>query len=601
MDYVSESSNTNTVKTYISYLVIALLMTHTLTAQVKIGDNPQNLNNSSVLELESTSRVLVITRVNDLQMNAIFPLRGALVYNTDHDCLHYYTGTEWVNICEELDNSFTVSTRADHMRPINPNALDNTVVITETPNPDGSINYNFEVGIINGANIAPSAVNGDKIQNGTVGSQDLAPRSVGLSHLQDGGAYGDLFQWNGSTWTLINESDINITENQDLADVIAVDPSAGNQQIKDLQNPTDLQDAATMSYVDDSIAASDALDLDKDETNELQDLNLTGNILTLNNPATAGNQVDLVGYLDNTDNQNLSIGGGGAPNQSVEVAISGGTSALVDVRDGDFDPNNEIQNVIAGTGIGVSQVGLDFIVDNTEPDQVVSLTDGGSGNVTIGGAYPSFTIDVADITTGDITSSDLNVSGGTDATLNNVTLEINPGAVGNLELATNAVTTDKIQDGTITNDDIQPGAGIDGSKINPTFVSDVSTTGDFISGGTILTVPDFVFQKYYTGFSNLDNSYRFRSLKEIEAFVKENNHLPGIRSAYEVKASGEYGLTQSSLAHLEKIEELFLHTIEQEKKIEKLQSENKKMAEELNALKSDMEKIKAMLSEKNQD
>ncbi|SHK63268.1 bZIP transcription factor, partial [Flagellimonas taeanensis] len=288
--------------------------------------------------------------------------------------------------------------------------------------------------------------------------------------------------------------------------------------------------------------------------------------------------------------------GGGTPNQSVEVAISGGTSALVDVRDGDFDPNNEIQNVIAGTGIGVSQVGLDFIVDNTEPDQVVSLTDGGSGNVTIGGAYPSFTIDVADITTGDITSSDLNVSGGTDATLNNVTLEINPGAVGNLELATNAVTTDKIQDGTITNDDIQPGAGIDGSKINPTFVSDVTTTGNFID-----LTPDFVFQKYYTGFSILNNNYRFRSLKEIEAFVKENNHLPGIRSAYEVKDSGEYRLTESSLAHLEKIEELFLHTIEQEKKIEKLQSENEKMAGELNALKSDMEKIKAMLSEKNQD
>ncbi|WP_159076386.1 bZIP transcription factor [Flagellimonas amoyensis] len=786
------------MKTYMSYLVIALLMTHTLTAQVKIGDNPQTLNPSSILELESTSSVLVITRVTDVQMNAITPLRGALVYNTDQNCLHYYNGDEWINICKSLDNSFTVSTLAEHMRPINPNALDDTVVITETPNPDGSINYNFEVGILNGANIAPSAINGDKIQNGTVGSQDLAPRSVGLSHLQDGGANGDLFQWNGSAWTLINEADISITESQDLADVIAVDPSAGNQQIKDLQNPTDLQDAATMGYVDDSIATSDALDLDKDETNELQDLNLTSNILTLSNPATPGNQVNLAGYLDNTDNQNLSIGGGGTPNQTVEVAISGGTSAIVDVRDGDFDPNNEnqtvsagtgisvnqtgqdfqvtnsapdltvaladggsgnvtiggtypnftidvpdntdsqnlsiggggtpnqtvevaisggtsaivdvrdgdfdpnnenqtvsagtgisvnqtgqdfqvtnsapdltvaltdggsgnvtiggiypnftidvpdntdsqnlsiggggtpnqtvevaisggtsaivdvrdgdfdptneIQNVIAGgPGISVSQAGLDFFVENTAPDQVVSLTDGGSGNVIIGGGYPNFTIDVADITTGDITSSDLNVSGGADATLNNVTLEINPGAVGNLELAINAVTTDKIQDGTITNDDIQLGAGIDGSKINPAFVSDVSTTGDFVSGGTILDVPDFVFQKYYTGFSNLNNSYQFRSLKEIEAFVKENNHLPGIKSAYEVKSSGEYRLAESSLAHLEKIEELFLHTIEQEKKIEKLQSENEKMAEELHALKSDMEKIKAMLSEKNQD
>ncbi|RUA10939.1 MAG: hypothetical protein DSY83_17220, partial [Flavobacteriia bacterium] len=128
------------MKTYISYLVIALLMAHTLTAQVKIGDNPQTLNPSSILELESTSSVLVITRVTDVQMNAITPLRGALVYNTDQNCLHYYNGDEWINICESLDNSFTVSTLAEHMRPINPNALDDTVVITETPNPDGSIN-----------------------------------------------------------------------------------------------------------------------------------------------------------------------------------------------------------------------------------------------------------------------------------------------------------------------------------------------------------------------------------------------------------------------------------------------------------------------------
>ncbi|MDC6384340.1 hypothetical protein PP180_03115 [Muricauda sp. SK9] len=320
------------MKTYISYLVIALLMTHTLTAQVKIGDNPQNLNNSSVLELESTSRVLVITRVNDLQMNAISPLRGALVYNTDHDCLHYYTGTEWVNICEELDNSFTVSTRADHMRPINPNALDNTVVITETPNPDGSINYNFEVGIINGANIAPSAVNGDKIQNGSVGSQDLAPRSVGLSHLQDGGANGDLFQWNGSAWTLINEADISITESQDLADVIAVDPSAGNQQIKDLQNPTAAQDAATKAYVDTEIT-NNAANGSETILNNGTDINITGN-------GTAATP-----YVINstfTEAQNLA--------DVIAIDPSAGNSAITDVLD-PTDPQDAATKAYVDTEI----------------------------------------------------------------------------------------------------------------------------------------------------------------------------------------------------------------------------------------------------------
>ncbi|RIV53890.1 hypothetical protein D2V93_00435 [Flagellimonas taeanensis] len=330
-------------------------MTHTLTAQVKIGDNPQNLNNSSVLELESTSRVLVITRVNDLQMNAISPLRGALVYNTDHDCLHYYTGTEWVNICEELDNSFTVSTRADHMRPINPNALDNTVVITETPNPDGSINYNFEVGIINGANIAPSAVNGDKIQNGSVGSQDLAPRSVGLSHLQDGGANGDLFQWNGSAWTLINEADISITESQDLADVIAVDPSAGNQQIKDLQNPTAAQDAATKAYVDTEIT-NNAANGSETILNNGTDINITGN-------GTAATP-----YVINstfTEAQNLA--------DVIAIDPSAGNSAITDVLD-PTDPQDAATKayvdgitVTEGEGITVTPSGQEFNVTVTNP------------------------------------------------------------------------------------------------------------------------------------------------------------------------------------------------------------------------------------------
>ncbi|MBO0331624.1 hypothetical protein, partial [[Muricauda] lutisoli] len=93
-----------------------------------------------------------------------------------------------------------------------------------------------------------------------------------------------------------------------------------------------------------------------------------------------------------------SIGGAGTPNQTVEVAISGGTNALVDIRDGDSDPTNENQTVSASTGISVSQTGQDFQVTNTAPDQTVSLADGGNGNVTIGGAYPNFTIDVPDNT-----------------------------------------------------------------------------------------------------------------------------------------------------------------------------------------------------------
>jgi len=79
-------------------LILGLCFNFSLEAQVKIGDNPQNIDAASVLELESSDKVLVITRVTTAQMNAITPLQGALVYNTDLQSVHYYDGTMWINV-----------------------------------------------------------------------------------------------------------------------------------------------------------------------------------------------------------------------------------------------------------------------------------------------------------------------------------------------------------------------------------------------------------------------------------------------------------------------------------------------------------------------
>ena len=57
-------------------------------------------------------------------------------------------------------------------------------------------------------------------------------------------------------------------------------------------------------------------------------------------------------------------------------------------------------------------------------------------------------------------------------------------------------------------------------------------------------------------------------------------------------------LVQSSLDYTI-FEELFLHTIEQEKKINQLKSENKTLNNELEALKSDIDLIKQLLLAKN--
>ncbi|RPH31247.1 MAG: hypothetical protein EHM93_14345 [Bacteroidales bacterium] len=68
-------------------------------------------------------------------------------------------------------------------------------------------------------------------------------------------------------------------------------------------------------------------------------------------------------------------------------------------------------------------------------------------------------------------------------------------------------------------------------------------------------------------------SYKLRSLNEVEQFIKTNQHLPDIPSAKEIIENGfNIGEIQNKL--LQKIEELTLYVIEQQKQIEELKRQN---------------------------
>ncbi len=67
-------------------------------------------------------------------------------------------------------------------------------------------------------------------------------------------------------------------------------------------------------------------------------------------------------------------------------------------------------------------------------------------------------------------------------------------------------------------------------------------------------VADYVF----------DEDYDLKSLSEVESYVKENKHLPGIPSAAEIEQNG-VSLSKMSNMLLEKVEELTLHLIRLEK------------------------------------
>ncbi|MEO1012176.1 MAG: hypothetical protein AAFX53_12770 [Bacteroidota bacterium] len=79
------------------------------TAQVKIGENPNTIHGTSILELESNDKALVLTRLSSGQMNALSPLLGAMVYNTDTQCIHFFDGAQWTNLCQGANGASVVA------------------------------------------------------------------------------------------------------------------------------------------------------------------------------------------------------------------------------------------------------------------------------------------------------------------------------------------------------------------------------------------------------------------------------------------------------------------------------------------------------------
>jgi hypothetical protein len=73
-----------------------------------------------------------------------------------------------------------------------------------------------------------------------------------------------------------------------------------------------------------------------------------------------------------------------------------------------------------------------------------------------------------------------------------------------------------------------------------------------------------------------DKKYKLPSLKEVEQFILKNKHLPNIPSAAEVEKQGLHvGEVQKKM--MEKIEELTLYAISQQKEIDALKKQMKKM------------------------
>ncbi|MFL1897454.1 beta strand repeat-containing protein, partial [Aquimarina sp. 2-A2] len=568
------------MKFKITLLLLIFLNLTAAVAQVKIGDNPNQIDANSLLELESSNKVLVLSRVNTTQMNAIAPLNGALVYNTDQDCVYQYTGSTWESLCSIIETTTLLLDNNDGTFSYT-NEAGTTVNINKaflTNNGDGT--FTFDNG--NGSPI--NFVGTDNQTAAQVAFDDTAS-TLGATNVQgaidalaaSNAADGDTSDTNETNIAFaVNGTNLEITDsagtlqvplaaidNQNATEVnlntpIDVDGDTVNEltveeAIADLAaSSSDNQTAAEVSFDDtastlgatDVQGAIDALAATSSDDQNLTGATLTGTSLQIDIEGGTSTTVDLAGLQDGTgtDNQtaaqvaftptgnttstdvqaaieeiqtevdgfaavagednnavNVGLGGVGTFKQKNGVDLefkninstSGKITVTDDIVNDEIDleisanaiTTNELaDNAVTNTKLAANAVTTDKILDGTiasadiAADAVNAATINGDvagtglvQNITTGALEVDPTAFNGD---GNITSGDLTVGGDANALLGDVTLEIAAGAVGNTELAANAVTTDKILDGTIASADIAADA-VNAATIN----GDVAGTG----------------------------------------------------------------------------------------------------------------------------
>ena len=107
---------------------------------------------------------------------------------------------------------------------------------------------------------------------------------------------------------------------------------------------------------------------------------------------------------------------------------------------------------------------------------------------------------------------------------------------------------------------IQSDGNVGIGTISPSYKLDVAGTLRAREIIVNTTGADFVFA----------DDYQLRPLSEVETFIKVNKHLPEIKSAQEMQANG-VSINELQTQLLQKIEELTLYILQQEKRIRELE------------------------------
>lgn len=162
------------------------------------------------------------------------------------------------------------------------------------------------------------------------------------------------------------------------------------------------------------------------------------------------------------------------------------------------------------------------------------------------------------------------------ATSGTVTVTVTSAPAGGWALGGNNLSGEGVFGTTTSQNLIIKTGDIERMRITSTGKIGINTTAppaDFSVNGEIWARKIKVTQSTWADYV-FDSSYRLMPLKEVENFISKNKHLPGVPSAGKVQQEGlNVGDNQAVL--LQKIEELTLYLIEQDKKIKQLEMQLK--------------------------
>ncbi|MEP3373565.1 beta strand repeat-containing protein [Maribacter dokdonensis] len=518
----------------IKFLLFFSFISFCATAQVKIGQNPNTIHSASIVELESTDKAFVLTRLSTAQMQAITPLNGAVVYNTDTQCVHYFNGTVWTNLCDGINtNDFSFIDNGDGTITLD-DGNGNTItfngaaqtISTLIDNGDGTYTYTNENGIETVISIAVTDNQNLQTDN-TPGNISIDNGNALTINVDDADADAQneiqTLDYTSGVLTLSNDPNATVVDLSAFDQNAADDFSGSFNDLSDL--PINLDTDATDDFntaitfdgtnltvsdaggdvsTDISGLAYDDTALRADVDQNTADIDALEAEQTTQNTNIATNATDIDNLEAEQTTQNNSIA-----TNATDISTNIAAIAAHNTADGDLSDSNEYNTGISfdGTDLTVTDLGGDQTVDisglayddsalRTDVDQNTADIDALEAEQTI--QNNSIATNATDIDNLEAEQTTQNNSIATNATdIDNLEVEQ---TTQNNSIATNATDIDNLeteqttQNNLITTNATDISTNTAAIAAHNTADGDLSDSNEYNTGisfdGTDLTVTD---------------------------------------------------------------------------------------------------------------